>query len=220
MHPVRCEFGKHADFELPSDPAGELTTVHRPPHALKPCEAISNCLTKSLHHGVGREDRTGVGTRGLFGRQLRFDLADGFPLVTTKKLHVRSIFYELLWFLRGDTNVRWLQDRGVTIWDEWADKDGDLGPVYGHQWRSWPKPDGSTVDQIAQVQRDIREHPESRRLIVSAWNVADVAQMALPPCHLLFQFHVGSRDACPVNCTSGAQICFWGFRSTSPATHC
>ena len=148
-------------------------------------------LDEVLHHGVDREDRTGVGTRGLFGRQLRFDLADGFPLVTTKKLHVRSIFYELLWFLRGDTNVRWLQDRGVTIWDEWADEQGNLGPVYGHQWRSWPRPDGTTVDQIAQVQRDIRESPESRRLIVSAWNVADVADMALPPCHLLFQFYVG-----------------------------
>tara|TARA_R110002049_G_scaffold2750_2_gene21711 strand:- start:585308 stop:586102 length:795 start_codon:yes stop_codon:yes gene_type:complete len=147
-------------------------------------------LDEVLHHGVDRDDRTGVGTRGLFGRQIRFDLADGFPLLTTKKLHVRSIFYELLWFLRGDTNVHWLQENGVTIWDEWADENGDLGPVYGHQWRSWPAADGTTIDQIAQVQRDIREQPESRRLIVSAWNVADVGQMALPPCHLLFQFHV------------------------------
>ena len=147
-------------------------------------------LDEVLRQGVDRDDRTGTGTRGLFGRQIRFNLADGFPLLTTKKLHVRSIFYELLWFLRGDTNVRWLQQQGVTIWDEWADENGDLGPVYGHQWRSWPAPDGSTIDQIAEVQQQIRENPHSRRLVVSAWNVADVQRMALPPCHLLFQFHV------------------------------
>ena len=143
-----------------------------------------------METGVDREDRTGVGTRGVFGRQLRFDLASGFPLLTTKKLHVRSIFYELLWFLRGDTNIGWLKENGVKIWDEWADENGDLGPVYGHQWRSWASPSGETIDQIAWVQNEIRNNPKSRRLIVSAWNVADVENMALPPCHLLFQFYV------------------------------
>lgn len=147
-------------------------------------------LNEVMLDGVDRDDRTGVGTRGLFGRQMRFDLSAGFPLLTTKKLHVRSIIYELLWFLRGDTNVRWLQEHGVTIWDEWADADGELGPVYGHQWRSWSTADGDTVDQISRVQDEIRKHPESRRLIVSAWNVGELAEMALPPCHLLFQFHV------------------------------
>ena len=126
---------------------------------------------------------------------MRFDLADGFPLVTTKKLHVKSIVYELLWFLRGDTNVRYLQERGVKIWDEWADANGELGPVYGHQWRSWPKPDGGTIDQIAQLIADIKRNPDSRRLIVTAWNPADVPKMALPPCHCLFQFYVGERAA-------------------------
>ncbi len=147
-------------------------------------------LEEVLETGVDREDRTGVGTRGVFGRQLRFDLASGFPLLTTKKLHVRSIFYELLWFLRGDTNIGWLKENGVKIWDEWADENGDLGPVYGHQWRSWASPSGETIDQIAWVQNEIRNNPKSRRLIVSAWNVADVENMALPPCHLLFQFYV------------------------------
>lgn len=154
-------------------------------------------LDEVLNHGLDRDDRTGVGTRGLFGRQMRFDLAQGFPVLTTKKIHVRSVIYELLWFLRGDTNVRWLQDKGVTIWDEWADEHGNLGPVYGHQWRSWPKPGGGTIDQIAWVEKEIRQRPESRRLIVSAWNVADVEQMALPPCHLLFQFYIaGDRLSC------------------------
>ena len=154
-------------------------------------------LQDILDNGVSKGDRTGTGTLSVFARQYRHDLADGFPLLTTKKLHVRSIFYELLWFLRGDTNVRWLQENGVTIWDEWADEEGNLGPVYGHQWRSWPAHDGSTIDQIAQVEREIRENPHSRRLIVSAWNVADVQRMALPPCHLLFQFHVaGGRLSC------------------------
>jgi thymidylate synthase len=154
-------------------------------------------LDEVLHHGLDRDDRTGVGTRGLFGRQMRFDLSEGFPLLTTKRIHVRSVIYELLWFLRGDTNVQWLQDKGVTIWDEWADADGDLGPIYGHQWRSWSRADGGSVDQIAWVQNEIRTNPKSRRLIVSAWNVADVDRMALPPCHLLFQFYVaGDRLSC------------------------
>ena len=147
-------------------------------------------LEDVLENGVERGDRTGVGTRGVFGRQMRFDLSDGFPMLTTKKLHLKSIIYELLWFLRGDTNVRWLQERGVKIWDEWAAEDGELGPVYGKQWRSWAAPDGGVIDQIANVTRQIRENPNSRRLIVSAWNPADVDDMALPPCHCLFQFHV------------------------------
>ncbi len=154
-------------------------------------------LDEVLHHGLDRDDRTGVGTRGLFGRQMRFDLANGFPLLTTKKIHIRSVIYELLWFLRGDTNIRYLQDNGVKIWDEWADENGDLGPVYGHQWRSWPAADGATIDQINWVQNEIRSNPDSRRLMVSAWNVADVQHMALPPCHVMFQFYVaGDRLSC------------------------
>lgn len=149
-----------------------------------------NLLDEILTSGVDRGDRTGTGTRSLFGRQLRFDLQAGFPLLTTKKLHVRSIIYELLWFLRGETNIRWLNENKVTIWDEWADEQGELGPVYGHQWRSWAGADGQTIDQIAWVQSEIRNNPNSRRLIVSAWNVAQLDQMALPPCHLLFQFYV------------------------------
>lgn len=141
-------------------------------------------------HGVNKTDRTGTGTRSVFGYQMRFDLSQGFPMVTTKKLHTRSIFVELLWFLRGDSNVRWLQERGVTIWDEWARKDGELGPVYGVQWRSWPTPDGRHIDQIAQVVDQIKRNPDSRRLIVSAWNVAEIQNMALPPCHAFFQFYV------------------------------
>jgi thymidylate synthase len=140
--------------------------------------------------GVAKTDRTGTGTRSTFGYQMRFDLSEGFPLVTTKKLHTKSIFIELLWFLRGDSNVRWLQERGVTIWDEWADEHGDLGPVYGKQWRSWPTPDGGHIDQIAQLLDQIRRNPDSRRLIVSAWNVADIPRMALPPCHAFMQFYV------------------------------
>ena len=140
--------------------------------------------------GADKHDRTGTGTLSVFGYQMRFNLADGFPLVTTKRLHLRSIIYELLWFLRGDTNISYLKEHGVTIWDQWADESGDLGPVYGHQWRSWPARDGSTIDQIAQVVEQIRNTPDSRRLIVTAWNPADVERMALPPCHCLFQFYV------------------------------
>lgn len=141
-------------------------------------------------HGVVKEDRTGTGTRSVFGYQMRFDLAQGFPVLTTKKLHLRSIIHELLWFLQGDTNIGYLKDNGVRIWDEWADENGDLGPVYGHQWRSWPGPDGGTIDQISQLVEQIRRNPDSRRLIVSAWNPADIEHMALPPCHCLFQFYV------------------------------
>lgn len=143
-----------------------------------------------FEHGAMKTDRTGTGTRSVFGYQMRFNLQDGFPLVTTKKLHTKSIFIELLWFLRGDSNVRWLQERGVSIWDEWADENGDLGPVYGVQWRSWPTPDGEHIDQISQVIEQIKNNPDSRRLIVSAWNVAEIAKMKLPPCHAFFQFYV------------------------------
>lgn len=147
-------------------------------------------LADILENGAKREDRTGTGTLGVFGRQMRFDLSQGFPLLTTKKLHRKSIILELLWFLRGDTNVRWLQERGVSIWDEWADENGELGPVYGRQWRSWQAPDGRVIDQIANLVEGIRKNPSSRRHIVSAWNPADVDDMALPPCHCLFQFFV------------------------------
>ncbi len=143
-----------------------------------------------FEHGAVKADRTGTGTRSWFGYQMRFDLGEGFPLVTTKKLHLRSIIHELLWFLQGSSNVAYLRDNKVTIWDEWARADGELGPVYGVQWRSWPTPDGGSIDQIAQVVQQIRANPDSRRLIVSAWNVSDIPKMALPPCHLLFQFYV------------------------------
>ena len=162
--------------------ARQVTTSIRTPY--------EDLLRDTLANGAQKSDRTGTGTRSVFGRQLRFDLAEGFPLITTKRVHFRSIAYELLWFLRGDGNARWLQDNRVTIWDEWADADGDLGPVYGVQWRSWPTRDGGTIDQIAEVIEAITTNPDSRRLIVSAWNVADVPSMALAPCHLLFQFYV------------------------------
>ena len=147
-------------------------------------------LQRILDEGAVKTDRTGTGTKSVFGHQMRFHMADGFPLLTTKKLHLRSIIHELLWFLRGDTNIQYLHDNKVTIWDEWADENGDLGPVYGHQWRSWPDYDGGTIDQIANVVELIKHHPDSRRMMVSAWNVAEVDRMALPPCHCLFQFYV------------------------------
>lgn len=149
-----------------------------------------NLLDKILTDGVRKGDRTGTGTLSIFGHQMRFDLSEGFPLLTTKKLHMKSIIYELLWFLKGDTNVRYLQEHGVRIWNEWADENGELGPVYGHQWRSWPDYDGGVIDQIEYVLNQIRTNPNSRRMIVSAWNVAEVNKMALPPCHTLFQFYV------------------------------
>lgn len=143
-----------------------------------------------LNNGTKKEDRTGTGTVSVFGHQMRFNLADGFPVVTTKKLHLRSIIHELLWFLKGDTNISYLKENGVRIWDEWADENGELGPVYGSQWRSWPTPDGGHIDQIAQVVEQLKNNPDSRRIIVSAWNVAEVENMALPPCHAFFQFYV------------------------------
>jgi thymidylate synthase len=157
-------------------------------------------LRDVLATGTHKDDRTGTGTRSVFGRQLRYDLSQGFPLVTTKRVHLKSVALELLWFLRGESNVRWLQDQGVTIWDEWADADGELGPVYGVQWRSWPTPEGGHVDQIAEVVRLLRENPDSRRIVVSAWNVADIPRMALAPCHAFFQFHVagGTRLSCQI----------------------
>ena len=147
-------------------------------------------LNRILDEGVEKGDRTGTGTRSVFGHQMRFDLSSGFPLLTTKKLHLRSIIHELLWFLKGDTNTAYLKENGVGIWDEWADEDGNLGPVYGHQWRSWGTPGGETIDQVSQVVEQIRENPDSRRIIVSAWNVGELESMALPPCHLLYQFYV------------------------------
>jgi thymidylate synthase len=156
----------------------------------KPERQYLELLAEVLAEGARKSDRTGTGTLSVFGRQLRFPLADGFPLLTTKKLHVKSIFYELLWFLRGDTNVKWLQERGVTIWDEWADENGNLGPVYGYQWRHWRAPGGGEIDQIRNLITSLRTKPDSRRHIVTAWNPADVERMALPPCHALFQFYV------------------------------
>jgi thymidylate synthase len=153
-------------------------------------EQYHKLLTHILDHGVKKEDRTGTGTYSVFGYQMRINLADGFPLVTTKKLHLRSIIHELLWFLQGDTNIKYLKDNNVSIWDEWADEDGNLGPVYGYQWRSWPTQDGGHIDQISQVVEQIKKNPDSRRLLVSAWNVSSVNDMALPPCHTMFQFYV------------------------------
>ena len=147
-------------------------------------------LQHVLDHGVAKNDRTGTGTLSIFGHQSRYDLAEGFPVVTTKRLHLRSIIHELLWFLQGDTNIRYLHEHKVTIWDEWADENGDLGPIYGYQWRSWPTPDGRHIDQIGQIVEQLKHNPDSRRMIVSAWNVGQIEQMALPPCHALFQFYV------------------------------
>lgn len=153
-------------------------------------EAYLGLIKDIMDNGVRKEDRTGTGTISVFGRQLRFNLQEGFPLVTTKKVHMKSIIHELLWFLQGDTNIKYLNDNGVRIWNEWADENGELGPVYGHQWRSWPTPDGGHIDQISQVVEQLKNNPNSRRMIVSAWNVAEVGNMALPPCHMLFQFYV------------------------------
>jgi thymidylate synthase len=147
-------------------------------------------LSHVMEHGVDKSDRTGTGTRSVFGYQMRFNLSEGFPLLTTKKLHTKSIIHELLWFIQGDTNIKYLTDNGVSIWNEWADEQGNLGPVYGHQWRSWPTRDGKTIDQLSEVIQQIQKNPDSRRLIVSAWNVADIPNMALPPCHAFFQFYV------------------------------
>lgn len=160
------------------------------PEPRRPDTQYEDLLRLVLDSGAAKADRTGTGTRSVFGHQLRYDLSAGFPLITTKKVHLKSIVYELLWFLRGDANVRWLQENGVTIWDEWADAAGELGPVYGVQWRSWPTPDGRHIDQIAELLHTLRTDPDSRRMIVSAWNVADLGKMALAPCHALFQFYV------------------------------
>ena len=168
-------------FEIIILPLGEAK------HLMKQYQQL---LSKILADGVVKEDRTGTGTKSIFGHQMRFDLSEGFPLLTTKKLHLRSIIHELLWFLQGDTNVKYLHDNGVRIWDEWADEQGDLGHIYGYQWRSWPDYDGGHIDQIPEVVEQIRHNPNSRRLLVSAWNVADLGRMNLPPCHLLFQFYV------------------------------
>jgi thymidylate synthase len=165
--------------------------------AERPLKQYLDLMRHVRDHGAVKTDRTGTGTKSVFGYQMRFDLAEGFPLTTTKRLHLKSIIHELLWFLTGDTNIRYLKENGVSIWDEWADENGDLGPVYGHQWRSWPTPDGRHIDQIANVIEQIKLKPDSRRHIVSAWNVAEVDEMALPPCHCLFQFYVaGGKLSC------------------------
>ncbi|PTR01339.1 thymidylate synthase [Mucilaginibacter yixingensis] len=173
---------------------------------LKTMKQYHDLMRHVLENGAQKHDRTGTGTISVFGYQMRFNLKDGFPLVTTKKLHLRSIIHELIWFLSGDTNISYLKENGVRIWDEWADADGNLGPVYGYQWRSWPKPDGGHIDQISQVIKQLKTNPDSRRIMVSAWNVADVDQMALPPCHSLFQFYVEPADA-SVGETKGKLSC-------------
>ena len=177
-------------------------------------------MERVLSEGVEKRDRTGVGTRSIFGHQLRFDLNDGFPLVTTKKLHLKSIIYELLWFLRGDTNVNYLDEHGVTIWDEWADDNGDLGPVYGAQWCAWPTADGRSIDQITDVVNEIRRNPDSRRLIVTAWNPGEIERMALPPCHSFVSVLRRRRRTDAASSISAAPTCFSACRSTSHPTHC
>ena len=170
-------------------------------------------LQDILDNGIYKDDRTGTGTRSVFGRQLRFNLGDGFPLITTKKLHLRSIIYELLWFLTGDTNIRFLKENGVKIWDEWADENGDLGPVYGRQWRAWQTADGEVVDQISNVVHNIKHNPDSRRLIVNAWNVGELKKMALQPCHVLFQFYVGNGKLSCQMYQRSADVFFFGNRN-------
>ena len=166
-------------------------------YIITPMKQYHELMNHILDKGIRKDDRTGTGTLSVFGYQIRFDLAEGFPVITTKKLHLRSIIHELLWFLKGDTNTRYLKENGVSIWDEWADEKGDLGPVYGYQWRSWPAPDGKHIDQISQAVELIKNKPDSRRIIVSAWNVADIGRMALPPCHAFFQFYVaGGKLSC------------------------
>jgi len=176
---------------------GNRPRTRRPGHSARRCHIVcavntqyEDLLAQVLEHGTVKADRTGTGTRSIFGHQLRFDLTEGFPLITTKRVHFKSVANELLWFLRGDSNVAWLHEHGVRIWDEWADASGDLGPVYGVQWRSWPTPDGRHIDQITELLTTLRTNPDSRRMLVSAWNVGEIAQMALPPCHALFQFYV------------------------------
>jgi thymidylate synthase len=186
-----------------------------------PMHHYHDLLERILADGVEKRDRTGTGTLSVFGHQMRFDLADGFPLVTTKKLHVKSIIHELLWFLAGNTNVKYLNAHGVTIWDKWADKTtGELGPTYGRQWRSWSASDGSSIDQIANVVSDIRRDPDSRRLIVTAWNPAEVNRMALPPCHCLFQFYVAKGRLSPVSFISAPPTPLLAYPSTSPPMRC
>ena len=167
-----------------------ISSEQSEPRNLSDMKQYLDLLRHIRENGTMKSDRTGTGTQSVFGYQMRFDLSEGFPLLTTKKVHLKSIIHELLWFIAGDTNIKYLKDHGVSIWDEWADENGDLGPVYGHQWRSWPTPDGGTIDQLANVVNTIKNNPDSRRMIVSAWNVAEVEKMALPPCHSLFQFYV------------------------------
>ena len=184
---VKCDDASHT---LAPTPVSGPTMTSASPVSNPADDAYLALMRHVLEHGAAKTDRTGTGTRSVFGYQMRFDLGAGFPLLTTKKLHLRSIIHELLWFLKGETNTRYLKENGVTIWDEWADEQGNLGPVYGYQWRSWPAPDGAHIDQISDVLRQIATNPDSRRIIVSAWNVADIPKMALAPCHAFFQFYV------------------------------